>query len=90
MISLIAMGTLSINAYALVGNVSEVQASADGTIKVKVTDGTTTQIKQIVGTADAIKAMYAAALTAKTSTSTVYAQPGTYDTLDGWILFSIR
>ena len=90
MMSLIVMAAISVNAYALTGTVTVVQALSDGTLKVKVTDGTVTQLKLLVGTPDAVKAMYAAALTAKSTGSEVYAKPGTYDSVDGWVLFSVQ
>ena len=67
MMSFWAMIIVSASAFAVDGTVSEVNIRADGTIKVKV--GALNQ--PLVGTADAIKAMYAAALTAKTSGSNV-------------------
>ena len=88
--SLIVMVAVSINAYAITGTVIQVQSLSDGTLKVKVTDGTGVQLREIVGTPDAIKAMYAAALTAKTSGHEVYAKGGTYNGADGWILFSLQ
>lgn len=83
--SIIVIGVISTNAIAIEGKVEWVLVKADGTITVKVS----TFPKQLVGTAEAIKAMYAAALTAKNSGATVSVGAGDYDSKRGWNLFQV-
>ena len=63
LMALVATGMMATSAMALEGLVTLVRVTSDGTIKVKVGES----IKPLAGTPEAIKAMYAAALTAQTS-----------------------
>lgn len=84
--SLITMIVLSVNAFALTGTVTQVEVQSNGTIKVKVD----TYNKPLVGTPEAIKAMYAAALTAKTSGAQLTVAAGDHDGTAGWALVIIQ
>lgn len=72
---------------ALDGQVTEVRVDADGDIYVKVE----TYNKPLVGTPEAIKAMYAAALTAQSTSKNVTVSSGSYNGSPiGWSLFIIK
>ena len=65
---------ITTSAFALVeGKINTVKVDSDGTIKISLlkADQTVTYEQQLDGTADAIKAMYAMALTAKSSNADV-------------------
>ncbi len=72
------IGAMSSNLMAIDGTVSSITAKDDGSIRVDVTDaGSHVTSKALAGTTDAIKAMLAIALTAKTTNSDVTVYGGT-------------
>ena len=73
LLAAIAVGMMSTSAMALVGTVEKIQIKSDGevTIVLKKLDGTGNARHILAGTADANKAMLAAALTAKSTSATV-------------------
>ncbi|MEA2048159.1 MAG: hypothetical protein U9O64_06880 [Campylobacterota bacterium] len=81
------MVVVSAHAFAVEGAVTQVRVDASGAIYITVG----TSFKPLVGTADAIKSMYAAALTAKSTGDTVSAAAGSYDgSAIGWTRFVIK
>ena len=84
LIAVVTAGLMATSAMALDGSVTEVRIDADGDIYVKVD----TYNKPLVGTPEAIKAMYAAALTALSTSRPVTVASGTYlESAIGWSLF---
>ena len=81
-----AMGVMTVSAFGLDGTVTDVTIKSDGTMLLKV--GTTQ--KTIVGTPEAQKAMFATALTAKTSGATVTVIGGSYNGDNGWIVLKLQ
>ncbi len=81
----ITMIALSVNASALSGTIDFVKLHADGTIEVKIAGNK----KALVGTPDAIKAMYATILTAQSKNATVDAWGGEYDSASGWATIQV-
>lgn len=91
MMGLVIAGLMTTSAMAAVGTLSAVRATANGTIYVKLqrSSDNVQVLNKLVGTADAIKAMMAVALTAKASASTVDLSFGTYDGVSGWASVNI-
>lgn len=84
--SLVAMGAMAVSAFGINGTITDVTVKADGTLLVKV--GTSQKV--LTGTAEAKKAMYATALTAKTTGATVTAIGGTFNSQSGWVTLKLQ
>jgi hypothetical protein len=85
-VALLAISVLSVSALAgVTGTIVDTKVEADGTIKVTI--GNTK--KNLLGTADAKKAMYAGVLTALNSGKTVVGGTGSYEGTSGWISMKI-
>ncbi len=84
MMSLAAVAIMSVSAFG--ATVGKININANGTIQVQLD----TKMKSLVGTTEAIKAMYAAALTAKSTTTQVNSKAGTYNDDYGWIVIEIQ
>lgn len=85
LLSIVAVGLMSTSLMAIEGKVNYIKVKNDGSITVEILKADTT-VKEnlLVGTADAVKAMLAMALTAKTTDSTVTVYSGTVDEGTGW------
>ena len=90
LMAIIATGVMATNAFSIVGTVTAVQTLSDGTMRVTVDNGSITLRKDLLGTTEALKAMYATVLTAKTTGSPLFADEGIYETKSGWVLIEIR
>lgn len=87
LLSLAVMSLMSASAFAgILGKVSTVDVDNNGIIKVVIakSSGGNTYSQPLVGTADAIKAMYAMILTAKSTSADVDVTLGTVDSITGW------
>jgi len=84
--AVVAMGVMSVSAFALDGKIGEVNFATNGKIWVQVvpTQGASVTKVLISLTADMKKAMIAAVLTAKSTDATVTVWPGTINGVTGW------
>lgn len=84
-------GLMVTSAMALDGKVSRVWIKGDDTINVYIIDSSDNVIgKKLVGTADAIKAMYAAVLTGRSLNADMTLVSGTGDNGSGWAQVTLR
>ncbi len=92
MIALITMGLMAVSAFGTDGTVDRIQVMNDGTVKLRIkkADDSLTNILPIVASGDALKALTAVALTAKTTGAQVTADYGTVDGVSGWVNFTIK
>lgn len=79
-ISLATVAMMSTSAMAIDGPIDFVKLQADGTIEVKIAGNK----KSLVGTPEAIQAMYATILTAQASGDNISAWGGDYNSASGW------
>lgn len=87
LLTLGVIAMIATSAFGVEGKVTLVNINADGIIKVTVGDAS----RSLVGTPDAIKAMFAASLTAKTADFTVRGKTGTTSGGDyGWRVIELQ
>lgn len=86
MMSFAAMSVMAVSAFSAQGTVGDIAANANGNMTVQVG----ANVQKLVGTVDAKKAMFALALTAKTTGATVVAVPGTIDSESGWKIIKLK
>ena len=71
MMGLVIAGFISTSTFAETGSVDSITILDDGNIQVVVNQDGSLKYGNLVGNADTVKAMYAAALTAKTTNSNI-------------------
>lgn len=88
----VMLGVLAVGMLATSGMAAYIQGKVigvityNGTTKVRITkDAGGDTIRPLTGTADAVKAMTAIALTAKSTGNKVQMYVGTYNSVTGWI-----
>lgn len=85
LLSTLLVGLMSTSLMAIEGKINSIKVKNDGNIFVEILKvDTSVKENQLVGTADAVKAMLAMALTAKTSDATVQVYSGTVSEGTGW------
>ena len=85
LLAALAVGLMSTSAIAVDGKITQIKVQSDNTIVVYLTDTSNIlSIQKLVGTPEAIKSMYAAVLTAKSTNADVGLSQGTADNGTGW------
>ena len=93
LISAIAMSLMAVSAFGTDGTVDSLKVENDGTVMLRLTKDTggLTNIFPIVAASpDALKALIAVALTAKTTGAAISANYGTVDGVSGWVDFTMK
>ena len=87
-----AVSVISSSLMATDGTVNSIKVKSDGVVAMEIVNSADQSLinKPLVGTADAVKAMLAIALTAKTSNSNITVFSGTVPEGTGWKTIVIK
>ncbi len=91
LLAALAVGLMSTSAMAADGKITQIKVQGDNTITIYLTDDTNTlRVQKLVGTPEGIKAMFATALTAKSTNADVGLGVGTGDNGSGWVTIFLK